>query len=132
MVLGTVLGMMLLASASNLLMIYLALEMVSLPSYLLAGYLRGDRKSSEAGLKYVLFGAAASGGHDLRHVALLRHDRRLDPGGDPRRQLAAVPVTRFALLVAAGFVLAGFGFKIAMVPFHMWSPRRVRGGARHR
>jgi len=61
MVLGVVLGMILLATASNLLMIYLALEMVSLPSYLLTGILRRDNKSSEAGLKYVLFGAAASG-----------------------------------------------------------------------
>ena len=128
MVLGTVLGMMLLASASNLLMIYLALEMVSLPSYLLAGILRRDRKSSEAGLKYVLFGAAASGAMVYGMSLFYGMTGSLDLV-EIRTQLASVPVPDFALLVATGFVLAGFGFKIAMVPFHMWSPDVYEGAS---
>src|SRR3989338_5184210 len=58
---GSVLGMNLLASSNNLLMIYLSLEFVSLMSYLLVGYVRGSVRSSEAALKYVLYGAVASG-----------------------------------------------------------------------
>ena len=55
------LGMSLMASASNLLMVFMTVEMASLPSYALAGFLKGRRQSSEAALKYVVYGAAASG-----------------------------------------------------------------------
>ncbi len=128
MMLGAVIGMMLLATASNLLMIYLALEMTSLPSYLLTSVLRRDAKSSEAGLKYVLFGAAASGAMvygmslfygmtgslsiDALHAVLVQ-------GGFPTG----------AMLVATVFVLAGFGFKISMVPFHSWTPDVYEGAS---
>ena len=61
LVLGGALGMMLMASANHLLMVFLAVEMASLPSYVLAGFLKGKGRSSEAALKYVVYGAAASG-----------------------------------------------------------------------
>ncbi len=61
LILCLTMGMGLLAASKNLLMIYLSLELVSLPSYILAGFRRGDHRSSEAALKYVIFGAAASG-----------------------------------------------------------------------
>jgi NADH-quinone oxidoreductase subunit N len=128
MVLGVVLGMMLLATATNLLMIYLALEMVSLPSYLLTGVLRRDGKSSEAGLKYVLFGAAASGSMVYGMSLFYGMAGSLDLVA-LGSALAAGQVPAFALLVATAFVLAGFGFKIAMVPFHMWSPDVYEGAS---
>ena len=61
LLLGSTLGMMLMASANHLMMAFIAVEMASLPSYALAGFLKGKRKGSEAALKYVVFGAAASG-----------------------------------------------------------------------
>ena len=128
MILGVVLGMILLATASNLLMIYLALEMVSLPSYLLTGVLPRDSKSSEAGLKYVLFGAAASG--CMVYGMSLFYGMTGSLGlGELRAALAAAPVSPLGLFVATGFVLAGFGFKIALVPFHMWTPDVYEGAS---
>jgi NADH-quinone oxidoreductase subunit N len=128
MILGVVLGMMLLASASNLLMIYLALETVSLPSYLLTGILRRDSKSSEAGLKYVLFGAAASGCMVYGMSLFYGMTQTLNLA-EMRAVLAVADVPTFALFVATAFVLAGFGFKIAMVPFHMWAPDVYEGAS---
>src|SRR5919108_4726077 len=61
MFLGLVLGMMLMAEASDIVMLYIAVELVSLMSYVLAGFRRRDRKSAEAALKYVIYGGAASG-----------------------------------------------------------------------
>jgi NADH-quinone oxidoreductase subunit N len=128
MMLRAVLGMSLLATSSNLLMIYLALEMTSLPSYLLTSVLRHDAKSSEAGLKYVLFGAAASGamvyGMSLFYgmtgsLALVELRDVLMGSGMPS----------VAMLVATAFVLAGFGFKISMVPFHNWTPDVYEGAS---
>lgn len=128
MMLGIVLGMILLATASNMLMIYLALEMVSLPSYLLTSVLRRDAKASEAGLKYVLFGAAASGcmvyGMSLFYgmtgsLSLV----------ELREVLSSAAIPSLPLLVATSFVLAGFGFKISMVPFHNWTPDVYEGAS---
>jgi NADH-quinone oxidoreductase subunit N len=128
MMLGVVLGMILLATASNMLMIYLALEMVSLPSYLLTGILRKDSKASEAGLKYVLFGAAASGCMVYGMSLFFGMTGTLDLV-ELRNALAVTDVPMAALLVATAFVLAGIGFKIAMVPFHMWSPDVYEGAS---
>ncbi len=124
------LGMCLLASASHLLMIYVALEAVSLSSYLLAGFDDRGGRSTEAGLKYVLFGGVASavmlfgfslfygltGQLSLDGVALA-----LSSG------VGVLPANGLALLFAAVLVLAGFGFKVAAVPFHMWCPDVYEG-----
>ena len=128
MMLGTVLGMSLLATANNLLMIYLALEMTSLPSYLLTSVLRRDAKSSEAGLKYVLFGAAASGAM-VYGMSLLYGMTGTLGLGELRQVLLQGGVTAPALLVATVFILAGFGFKISMVPFHSWTPDVYEGAS---
>src|SRR5260370_785355 len=61
LLLGATLGMMLMASANHLLMVFIAVEMASLPSYALAGFLKGRRQSSEAALKYVVYGSGAAG-----------------------------------------------------------------------
>jgi NADH-quinone oxidoreductase subunit N len=128
LMLGTLMGMILLATASNLLMMYLALEMTSLPSYLLTSMLRRDAKSSEAGLKYVLFGAAASGSM-VYGMSLFYGMTGTLSLMELRQQLAGAGIPSTALFVATGFVLAGFGFKISMVPFHNWTPDVYEGAS---
>ena len=137
-----VLGMYLMASASDLLTIYLSIETVSLVSYVLTGFRRGDRKSNEAALKYVIYGGVASGvmlyGMSLLY-GLFATTRILGEAGIAA-QLSDVtsriflahafggqPAAQLALIVAIVFVLAGVGYKIASVPFHMWCPDVYEG-----
>jgi NADH-quinone oxidoreductase subunit N len=140
MFLGLVLGMMLMAEASDIVMVYLSLELVSLMSYVLAGFRRHDRKSAEAALKYVIYGGAASGAM-LFGLSLI-----YGLTGETQLSLINAQVGRIAREVAlqglsgpaggimpigltAGLVLAfaGFAYKIAAVPLHMWSPDVYEG-----
>jgi NADH-quinone oxidoreductase subunit N len=123
--LSTLLGMFLLSSATDIVMLYLALELVSIPSYLLAGYLKGQRRSTEAAMKYVVYGATASG------VMIYGFSLLFGLSGSTQiaeigRAVAAGKATLPALL-AAVMVAVGFGYKIAAVPFHMWSPDVYEG-----
>ena len=137
-----VLGMFLMASATDLLMIYLSVEMVSLVSYVLTSFRRADRKANEAALKYVIYGGVASGvmlyGMSILY-GLFATSRVAGPSGIGA-QLADVtsrlfmaqafggqPAAQLALAVAVIFVLAGVGYKIASVPFHMWCPDVYEG-----
>src|SRR3954470_1538977 len=137
-----VLGMFLMASATDLLMIYLAIETVSLISYVLTSFRRADRKANEAALKYVIYGGVASGvmlyGISILY-GLFGTTRVVGPTGIGA-QLADVtahlfmahafggqPAAQLALVVAVIFVLAGVGYKIASVPFHMWCPDVYEG-----
>lgn len=126
-ILMVTLGMFLLASSMDLLMIYLSLELVSITSYVLAGFLKGVRRSSEAALKYVIYGAVSSGimiyGMSLLYG--LTGSMNLIEINNALR--AAPPSAGFALFVSVLFVLAGFGYKIATVPFHMWAPDVYEG-----
>jgi NADH-quinone oxidoreductase subunit N len=131
LLLATTMGTCFLASAQNLVMLAVALELTSLPSYVLAGFRRGDRRSSEAALKYVIYGAAASGlmlyGFSLLYGLTGTVDLpRLAPA------LAAKAATggaslRAALALAALLSLVGFGYKVAAVPFHQWCPDVYEG-----
>ena len=119
------LGMSLMATAANLIMLYVALELTSITLYILAGYLRDTPKSTEAGLKYFLFGAFSS--------ALMLYGMSLLyglTGQTGLREIAVVLATstlRLPVVVGALLLLAGFAFKIAAVPFHMWSPDVYEG-----
>ena len=123
--LSVLLGMFLLSSASDIVMVYLALELVSIPSYLLAGYFKGKGSSTEASMKYVVYGATASGvmiyGFSLLYG--LTGSTQISEIG---RVLAMGTATLPASL-AAVMVTVGFGYKIAAVPFHMWSPDVYEG-----
>ncbi|HOX26171.1 MAG TPA: NADH-quinone oxidoreductase subunit N [Candidatus Krumholzibacteria bacterium] len=125
------LGMCLLAGARNLLMLYLALELVSLPSYILAGFRHGDRRSSEAALKYVVFGAAASGLMLFGFSLLYGLAGTLDlPGigaAVVARGLQGGLDAQLLVVVAVLLSLAGFAYKVAAVPFHMWCPDVYEG-----
>lgn len=126
LLISSTLGMYFMATAANLLMAYLSLEFVSLTSYALTGYLRHDRRSGEAALKYLIYGGVASGtmiygmswifglagSMDFMQInAALAHGA-----------LAHGDANKLALFVALVLTLAGFGYKIAAVPFHMWVP----------
>lgn len=120
------LGMLLLVGASNILSFYLALEMLSLMSYLLTGFVDRDEKTTEAAVKYLLYGAVASGvmiyGFSLLYGLTGSLDFALI-----RDALARTQVAKPMLLVSFGFILAGLGFKIAAFPFHLWSPDVYEG-----
>ena len=119
-------GMMVMASANNLMTLYLGLELQSLALYVLAAFARDDLRSSEAGLKYFVLGALASG--------LLLYGISLVYGFSGTMDFAALakalsqPANASpGLIVGIVFVLVGLSFKISAVPFHMWTPDVYEG-----
>lgn len=128
LLLGATLGMCLMASANHLLMIFIAVEMASLPSYALAGYLKTQRRSSEASLKYVVYGSGASG-IMLYGMSLLAG--KFGSGYLPTiaEGIIASPTLDPMLLLGILFILIGLGFKLAAVPFHFWCPDVFEGAA---
>jgi NADH-quinone oxidoreductase subunit N len=124
LLLGATLGMSLMASTSNLLMIFLAVELASLPSYVLAGFRKTQRLGAEASLKYVLFGAACSSIMVFGLSYLYGLTGSLDFAAIAQRMTG--PGTAI-LAVAFVCVLVGVGFKIALVPLHFWCPDVFEG-----
>lgn len=122
------LAISLLAGASDLVIIYLSLEFLSLTCYVLVGYLRGDPKSSEGGIKYFLYGAVTSAVmlYGLSLIYGMTGSTNLE---GIREALLSTPAasTPWLTLPAVIFILAGFGFKIALVPFHQWTPDAYEG-----
>jgi NADH-quinone oxidoreductase subunit N len=120
------LGMMFMASSSNLLTAYLSLELVSLTSYVLTGLVPHNRRSSEAALKYLIYGGVASGTMIYGMSWVFGLTGSLDYAAI-QAALAQGEFNRVALFMAFVFILAGFGYKIVFVPFHMWSPDVYQG-----
>jgi NADH-quinone oxidoreductase subunit N len=120
------LGMLFMASSSNLLMAYLSLELVSLTSYVLTGFLPHNRRSSEAALKYLIYGGVASGTMIYGMSWVFGMTGSLDYGAI-QAALAQSEINKAALFMAFVFIMAGFGYKIVFVPFHMWSPDVYQG-----
>jgi len=119
-------GMMLMVSANSLMTLYVGLELMSLSIYVLAAFARDERRSAEAGLKYFVLGALASG--------LLLYGISLVYGFSGTmsfEQLAKLMVQPGAaspgLVVGIVFIVAGLAFKISAVPFHMWTPDVYEG-----
>lgn len=128
-----VLGMFMMASAADLLMMYMSIELVSMVSYILAGFRKGDRKAAEGSLKYVIYGSVASAImlFGMSYLYGLTGTTSLFELG-PRIQAiqaSGLPLaaTRIALVVGLVFVSAGIGYKVAAVPFHMWCPDVYEG-----
>ncbi len=118
-------SLMLAASANNLLMIYISLESISLVSYIMAGYSKRDIFSSEAGMKYFLFGAVSTG-MTLYGISLiygLLGTLSLPAIVGQCSTIMSEPAAGLALLL----ILVGFGFKCSLVPFHMWTPDVYQG-----
>jgi NADH-quinone oxidoreductase subunit N len=130
LLLGAIVGMSLMASANHLLMVFIGVEMASLPSYALAGFLKGKRQSSEAALKYVVYGGGASG-IMLYGISLLAG--KFGTAYLPDLAIAFTTTFKTGLdpIIVLGmlFVLVGFGFKISAVPFHFWCPDVFEGAA---
>jgi len=123
----SVLGMVVMASSRDLIGIFVALELLSIPAYMLAGWRKGDAGSNEAGMKYYLMGVFASA------VLLYGMSLIYGVGGSTRLEDIAVrlveigdkgvPVVTLAIL----FTIIGFAFKVSAVPFHSWAPDTYEG-----
>ncbi|HMO34508.1 MAG TPA: NADH-quinone oxidoreductase subunit N [Gemmatales bacterium] len=124
LLLGATVGMALMTMAYHLLMVYLAVEMASVPSYVLAGFLKGKRQGSEAALKYVVYGGAASG---LLLYGISLMAGRLGTGYLPDVSLSLLTILQADGLdmlwwLTLGFILLGLAFKLSLVPMHFWCP----------
>src|SRR5580704_3591896 len=120
-------GMMLMATATDLLVIFLALEVLSLAVYVLTGIRRESPRSSEAAFKYFLLGAFSSAFflYGIAFTYGLTGSTRLDRIG---RMMAGQAMSPTPMqLLAVGFLLVGFAFKVSAVPFHMWTPDAYEG-----
>ena len=126
LLLASLLGMNLMAASANLVMLYLAIETTSIPLYVLSGFMLGDAKSTEAGFKYLLFGALTS------TVMLYGFSLIFGfTGTTDIYQLAGMLKTGTLSLTAAfgvlALILVGIGFKVSIVPFHFWAPDVYEG-----
>jgi len=126
LMLFSIAGMMLMAQAGDLIVVFLALELLSIPLYVLAAFDRPKAESEEAGLKYFLLGAFATG--------FIVYGTALVFGATGTTSLsgivafaAANGTSNILLTIGAALILVGLGFKIAAVPFHMWTPDVYQG-----
>jgi NADH-quinone oxidoreductase subunit N len=132
LLLGAVTGMMLMAAGTNFMVLFLALELLSLALYILSGFERNRRRSQESGFKYFLLSSFAS--------AFLIYGMALIYGATGTTQLAGIneclrglngchgtAVNSPLLYVGIGLMLVGFAFKVSIVPFHMWTPDVYEG-----
>ena len=125
LLLSSVMGMVLMASARDLVTIFVALELLSIPAYLLAAWRKADPKSNEAGLKYYLMGVFASA-IMLYGMSLLfgvAGDTRLSAISDAVSGGSSEPVITLGII----FVIIGFAFKVSGFPFHTWAPDTYEG-----
>jgi NADH-quinone oxidoreductase subunit N len=121
------LGIMLMISANNLLVIYLGLELQALSLYALVALRRDDARSSEAAMKYFVLGALASGFLLYGMSMLYGSSGTLDINELARRVATGQVASRVSLVLGVVFVIAGLAFKLGAVPFHMWVPDVYQG-----
>ncbi len=130
LLLFSALGAMLMGAAGDLMTVFVALELLSIPLYILSGFRWRDEASEESALKYFILGAFASGflvyGIALIYGATGTTDFR-GIWAATRDLLAEDAGTKYTLMLGVGMVLAGLGFKVAAVPFHMWTPDVYQG-----
>jgi NADH-quinone oxidoreductase subunit N len=124
LLLTSTIGFSLMAASGDLIMLYLALETASISLYILAGFAKNSNRSSEAGMKYFIYGAFASAVmlYGLSFIYGLTQETNLIAVAQAISQQPDGPV-----LLAAVLVIVGFGFKISAVPFHFWTPDVYEG-----
>jgi NADH-quinone oxidoreductase subunit N len=127
LMLGATLGACLLVSSNNMAMFALGLETLSMCSYVLAGFVKHERAPAEAALKYVLYGAVASGVMLFGMGYLYGLGGTLELTACVGNLVSAGRMAEPAVLLALLLTLGGLGFKIAMVPFHFWCPDVYQG-----
>jgi proton-translocating NADH-quinone oxidoreductase chain N len=115
------------SSSIDLIAVYLGMEFLSITSYVLAGYLRGDEKSNEAGIKYFLYGAVASAAMLYGMSLLFGATGTTNLAGIAQFLMAGDPSLQWLAVAAIVFLLAGFSFKIVLAPFHQWAPDTYEG-----
>ena len=126
LMLFAVVGMMIMASASNMMTLYLGVELQSLSLYVLAAFARDDLRSTEAGLKYFVLGALASG-LLLYGISLVYGFSGTMDFAELTRLLTKPETASPGVIVGLVFILTGLMFKISAVPFHMWTPDVYEG-----
>lgn len=131
LVFGATLGMCLMVSSNHLLMIFLAIEMASVPSYALAGMLKGRKRGSEAALKYAIYGAGAAGVmlYGISLLAGLTSSAHLPTIAlQLAENLGTMSGSEQLVLVLSGLLISvGLAFKLSAVPFHFWAPDVFHG-----
>ena len=120
-------GMMLMGHSTNLLMVFIALELLSIPLYILCGIARRETESQESALKYFLLGAFASGFVVYGIALVYGATGTIDLNAIAQAITAGQYTSPLVLYAGAGLILAGLGFKVAAVPFHMWTPDVYEG-----
>ena len=126
LLLFTIIGMMLMAMAGDLIVVFLALELLSIPLYVLSGFARPRPESEEAALKYFLLGAFSTG-FIVYGIALVFGATGTTSIAGVYNTLMAGALNKVLLTIGAGLILIGLGFKVAVVPFHMWTPDVYQG-----
>ena len=126
LIMGMILGMFIISSASDLILIYISIELLSLSSYILAGFLKTVERSSEASLKYVIYGSTASGVM-LFGISILYGLTGTTNLYEMNAILQSAQVGGFTFIFAGVLVLGGIGFKISIAPFHFWTPDVYEG-----
>ncbi|MFQ5731425.1 MAG: NADH-quinone oxidoreductase subunit N [Planctomycetaceae bacterium] len=143
LLLGATIGMMLMASANNLLILFLGIEMTSVPSYALVGFLKGRRLSGEAALKYVVYGAGAAGvmlygtsllagmlgTADLSEMSTRLHLLFDGKPGEAIVQVGMGDPTARTIVLGLMLIMVGLAFKLSLVPFHFWCPDAFEGAS---
>ncbi len=125
LLLASVLGMVMMASSRDLVSVFVALELLSIPAYMMAAWKKRDPKSNEAGVKYYLLGVFASGVllYGMSYLYGTTGSTKLTEIG---ASLGENPINAMQV-IAVVFVIVGFGFKVSAVPFHTWAPDTYEG-----
>lgn len=123
---GMMIGMFFLVSSNDLILIYLSMELLSLSSYVLSGFVKKSIRNSEASLKYVIYGSVSSG-IMLFGISLLYGLTGTTNLNEINTILRGTNVIDISFILSIFMILAGFGFKISVVPFHFWTPDVYEG-----
>jgi len=127
LILFAVIGMMLMTRANDLVIVFLGLELLSISLYVLVGFLRHDNLSNESGLKYLLLGAFATGFFLFGAAITYGATGTTNYDGIVLAIANDNILSKIYLVLGIGLLLIGFAFKVALVPFHMWSPDVYQG-----
>ncbi|MEO8232762.1 MAG: NADH-quinone oxidoreductase subunit N [Ignavibacteriota bacterium] len=126
LIFGMVIGMFFMVSANDLILIYLSLELLSLSSYVLAGFVKTSVRNSEASLKYIIYGSASSG-ILLFGISILYGITGSTNLTEINSLLQTPYASQLTFLISILMIFAGIGFKISIVPFHFWTPDVYEG-----
>ncbi len=126
LIFGMVIGMFFMVSANDLILVYLSLELLSLSSYVLAGFVKKSIRNSEAQLKYLIYGSASSG-IMLFGISILYGITGSTNLSEINLLLKFLPSSQLTFLISIIMIFTGIGFKISIVPFHFWTPDIYEG-----